>query len=202
MKTAVIYDCENLTNRTSPSRFWCGPWDPDPTIVQIGAVRLGLDGDAPLLDTFDVIVRPKGRDGTPVELDPFFTELTGITPARVADEGVPLADALARFDAFADGDRMWSWGKDELNMIAVSCWIEGIVPPMRPDRFGNAAALVLAAGVPQEVVDRTRSNTLAATVGAATPPLRPHDGVDDARSVAYALAHLMRTRALDPSQLT
>lgn len=201
MDTAVVYDCENLTNRTSPSRFWCGPWDPDPTIVQIGAVSLGLGGDMPLGDTFEVLVRPKDRTGGFAELDPFFTDLTGITPERLSAEGVGLADALARFDAFAAGRRCWSWGKDELNMIAVSCWIEGIDPPMRPDRFGNAAGLILEAGYSRAFVGGARSNRLASMLGVETPPLRAHDGVDDARSVAYALQHLLRTGALRPDLL-
>ena len=201
MRTAVVYDCENLTNRTSPERFWCGPWDPDPTVVQIGAVRLGLEGDMPLLETFEVLVRPRDRSGAPAAIDPFLTELTGITAERVEVEGVPLADALARFEAFADGARCWSWGKDELNLVAVSCWVEGIAPPMAPDRFGNAAALLLEAGLSREVVGRTRSNALAATLGVETPPLRAHDGLDDARSVAYALGHLLRAGRLRADHL-
>jgi DNA polymerase III epsilon subunit-like protein len=201
MRSTVVYDCEYLTNRTSPRRFWCGPHDPDPTVVQIGAVRLGLEGDMPLLDRFEVLIRPRDRSGGPTGIDPFLTELTGLTADRVASEGVSLTEALDRFGSFSAGARCWSWGKDELNLIAVSCWIEGIAPPMLPSRFGNAAALVLRAGEPLGMVENARSNTLAGLLGVATPPLRAHDGLDDATAVALALRHLLRADRLRPEDL-
>jgi hypothetical protein len=40
--SVVVFDCEHLTNEASPSRFWCGPDDPDPLLVRIGAVRPSL----------------------------------------------------------------------------------------------------------------------------------------------------------------
>ena len=196
MQTAIVYDCEFLTNRTAPSRFWCGPMDPDPTVVQIGAVRLELEEEFVLGETFEAIVRPRDRTGAEATLDPHFTWLTGITPDRVADEGVPLADALGRFEAFAGASRCWSWGKDELNMLAISCWVAGIAPPMGPDRFGNAAGLLLASGMDAEAVGKLRSNTLCEALGVSTPPLQAHDALGDAKSVAYALQHLLRQGSL------
>jgi len=192
MRQTIIYDCEFLTNDSAPQRFWCGPWDPDPTVVQIGAVRLCLDGDYALGETTDILIRPRDRTAGFAALDPHFTRLTGITPERVAAEGLPLADALARFDAFAQGARCWSWGKDELNLMAISCFIEGIAPPMGPGRFGNAAGLLLAAGMDREAVGRLRSHTLCEAMGVTTPPLPAHDAVGDALSVAYVLQHLLR----------
>nr|WP_275078093.1 hypothetical protein [Pseudovibrio sp. W64] len=40
MKTAVVFDCEFLTSEGAQRRFWCAPFDPDPVIAQIGAVKL------------------------------------------------------------------------------------------------------------------------------------------------------------------
>ena len=202
MRTATIYDCEFLTNQSAPSRFWCGPMDPDPTVVQIGAVRLELEGAFALGDTFETIVRPRDRTGAEAMLDPHFTWLTGITPERVRDEGVPLADALDRFELFAGTDRCWSWGKDELNLLAISCWVEGIDAPMRPGRFGNAAALLLASGMDPEPVGKLRSNTICEALGVSVPLLRGHDALGDAQSVAYALQHLLRTGALRAEHFT
>ncbi len=197
MHTAIVYDCEFLTNETAPQRFWCGPMDPDPTVVQIGAVRLALKAEFTLLEEFEVLIRPRDRTGAPAELDPHFTWLTGLTPGRVAAEGVPLADALARFAAFAGQSRCWSWGKDELNLLAISCWVEGLAPPMRPERFGNAAALLLRSGMEPGTVGTLRSHTICEALGVDTPPLRGHDALGDAKSVAYALQHLLRSGALD-----
>jgi len=196
MTTAIVYDCEFLTAPGAPQRFWNGPTDPDPVIAQIGAARLSLDGDFPVLDTLRLHVLPMGRNGTRLALDPLFIRLTGITEETLDAEGIALADALSRLDAFADGAKLWSWGKDELNMIAVSCWIAGIAPPLAPPRFGNACDLALAAGMPLEDVHKTRSNTLAAYFGVEHPPLRAHDGLDDALGVAYTLQHLLRQGVL------
>jgi hypothetical protein len=195
-KTAIIFDCEFLCVRGSQSRFWCAAHDPDPVIAQIGAVRLGLQGDFPLLETLKTFVRPIDRFGRRYPIDPFLTELTGITEADIDVHGLPLAEALAAVDAFSQGAHLWSWGKDELNMIAISCYVEGIQPPMPASRFDNAVKLMIAAGMPVEDIERTPSNKLADYFGVEHPPLRGHDALDDALSLAYALRHLLRTGKL------
>jgi DNA polymerase III epsilon subunit-like protein len=201
MKTAILFDCEFLCTDTSINRFWCGPYDPDPTVVQIGAVRLGLEGDFPVLDTLDILVAPQDRSGNPAEIDPFLTRLTGLTPDRIAAEGLPLATALARFDAFSEGAPLWSWGKDEIYLIAISCFVHGIEAPIPAPRFHNLCAAVIEGGMPYDDVQKTRSNALAAYFGIDTPDLRAHDGLDDALSVTYAIQHLLRAGRLDPAFL-
>jgi hypothetical protein len=128
MAEVVVFDCEHLTNETSPSRFWCGPDDPDPLLVQIGAVRLSLEAPYALGDSFDCVVAPMGRDG-PVAPSAFFTRLTGIGADRIAREGLPLSEVLARFADFAGDATLWSWGKDEITSIAPACFVAGIVCP-------------------------------------------------------------------------
>ncbi|WP_127107471.1 exonuclease [Pararhodobacter zhoushanensis] len=194
MPHVIVYDCEFLTAPGAPQRFWNGPVDPDPIIAQIGAVKLSLDGK--ILDTLRLHVHPVGRDGTRQTPDPLFIRLTGITEEILDADGIALADALSRLVTFSEGATLWSWGKDELNMIAVSCWIAGITPPMTPARFANACDLLLKAGMPLEDVHKTRSNTLAAYYAVDHPPLRGHDGLDDALCVAYTLQHLLRTGTL------
>lgn len=201
MTHAIIFDCEFLTAEGAPSRFWCGPKDPDPVIAQIGAVRLSLDGDFGLNDTFRRYVRPMRRDGATQPLDPLFSRLTGISQVQVDAEGLPLAEALAAFDSFAGGGRFWSWGKDEFNMIAISCYVEGLAPPIPIQRFGNATELLLKAGMPYKDVIRTRSNTLAAYFGIDDSDLRGHDALDDALSVARVLQHLLRDGRLQAADL-
>lgn len=94
MDSVVVFDCEHLTGETSPSRFWCGPDDPDPLLVQIGAVRLSLEPPFGLGESFDCIVAPVGRDG-PVAPSPFFTRLTGIDADRIAQERLNDARVLS-----------------------------------------------------------------------------------------------------------
>ncbi|MBZ9668873.1 exonuclease domain-containing protein [Mesorhizobium sp. ES1-3] len=198
MKTAIIFDCEFLCLEGSQRRFWCAAHDPDPIIAQIGAARFGLEGDFPVLGTHKAYIRPIDRFGERYALDPFFTRLTGITEEVIEAEGVELEEALAGIDRFSDGARFWSWGKDELNMIAISCYVAGIEPPIPATRFDNAVKLLIAAGMPIEDLARTPSNKLADYYGVEHPPLQGHDALDDALSVTYTLQHLMKTGKLRP----
>ncbi|RUW48844.1 3'-5' exonuclease [Mesorhizobium sp. M8A.F.Ca.ET.021.01.1.1] len=198
MKTAIIFDCEFLCLEGSQRRYWCAAHDPDPVIAQIGAARLGLEGDFPVLGTHKAYITPIDRFGERYALGPFFTGLTGITEEIIEAEGVGLEEALAGVDRFSDGARFWSWGKDELNMIAISCYVAGIKPPIPATRFDNAVKLLIAAGMPIEDLARTPSNKLAQYYGVEHPPLQGHDALDDALSVTYTLQHLMKTGKLRP----
>lgn len=201
MKTAIIFDCEFLCAEGSQRRFWCGPHDPDPVIAQIGAAKLSLEGQFPILETHRSFVRPIDRFGNQFPIDPFFTRLTGITGEMIARNGIALTDALQSVDQFSDGARFWSWGKDEFNMVAISCYVEGIEPVIPAARFENAVKLLLAAGMPLEDLAKTPSNKLADYFGIDHPPLQGHDALDDALSVAYTLQYLLRAGRLEPTQL-
>ncbi|WP_299701816.1 exonuclease [uncultured Tateyamaria sp.] len=201
-RTAIIYDCEFATAPGAPQRFWCGPNDPDPVVFQIGAVRMSLAAPYKDLERFEVLILPTDRSGAPLTLDPLNARLTGVTDDRLAREGVTLANALDQFSRFAGDDRMWAWGKDEFNMIAISCYVAGIVPPIPADRFGNAPVLFLEAGVPLDVIHGLRSNTMLEHFGLSLPDARGHDALGDARMVAEVLRHLMQTDQLDPMRLS
>eukprot|EP00903_Cladosiphon_okamuranus_P022864 g21056.t1 len=113
-------------------------------------------------------------------VDPFFTELTGITQADIDREGIAHADALEKFAAFAEGANFWSWGKDELTLLAISSYIEGLTPPIPAHRFGNAIGLILNAGTPVEDMGKMTSGRLAEYCGLETSDGRQHDALDDA----------------------
>ncbi|MER8425944.1 3'-5' exonuclease [Mesorhizobium sp. M1403] len=200
MNTAIIFDCEFLCLEGSQRRFWCAAHDPDPVIAQIGAVKLGLEGDYPLLDTFMAYIQPIDRYGKRYSIDPFFTKLTGITGEKIETEGICLETALADVDIFSGGARFWSWGKDELNMVAISCYVAGVQPSIPAHRFDNAVKLLLSAGMPVEDLAKTASNKLADYYGVQHPPLQGHDALDDALSVSYTLQHLLKTGALRPDE--
>jgi len=199
VKTAIIFDCEFLCVKGSQSRFWCAAIDPDPVIAQIGAVKIGLDDGFPILETFKAYVKPHDRHGARYPIDGFFTDLTGITEEQINADGKPLAAALDSLDRFSDGANFWSWGKDELNMVAISCYVEGIQPPIPAFRFDNAVKLLLAAGMPFEDLARTPSSKLASYYGLEHPDLKRHDALDDALSVAYTLQFLLKSGKLKPA---
>ena len=83
-------------------------------------------------------------------------------------------------------------------MVAISCYVAGINPLIPAERFDNAVKLVAAAGMPQEDIARTPSNKLAEYFDVQHPPLRGHDGLDDALAVTYAVRHLLLTKKLRP----
>ena len=200
--TAIIYDCEFATAPGAPQRFWCGPDDPDPIVFQIGAVRVSLEAPFEVVERFECVIRPLDRRGAPLALHPLNAKLTGVTEERLAREGVPLRDALQRLAAFAGQDRLWAWGKDEFNMVAISCYVAGIDPPLPATRFGNAPVLFQMAGVPVDVIHGLRSNTMLDHFGLSLPDARGHDALGDARMVAEVLRHLMATGQLDPLRLS
>jgi hypothetical protein len=199
MKFGLIFDCEFLTAEGAPSRFWNGPFDPDPVVAQIGLVKIGLEDDFPLAERLRLFVVPRTRQGLRCALDPLFVKLTGIDEQTLDEKGVPLAAALNQIVDFSGSARLWSWGKDEFNMVAISCYVEGIEPPIPIGQFGNACDLLLKAGMPYEDLKRTRSNTLSSYYDLKHETLRGHDALDDALSVAYVLQHLLRKGALKAS---
>jgi inhibitor of KinA sporulation pathway (predicted exonuclease) len=196
MQTAIIFDCEFLVTQNAQRRFWCGPYDPDPVIAQFGAVKVALEGDFDIVDTFKAYVTPVDRHGDDYTLDPFFTKLTGIDQQTLDDKGVPLKTANDQLRDFCGGAKLWSWGKDELNMMAISCYVAGITPSIPARQFDNACKLMLIAGMPYEDIKQTRSNMLADYFELAHPPLRGHDALDDALSVAYVVQHLLQQKRL------
>ncbi len=199
--TAIIFDCEFLTAPGAPQRFWCGPEDPDPTIVQIGAVKIEVTQDAEIVEEFECLVSPKDRTGNPVMLSELFTRLTGISQEQVDKKGRPLAEGLAAFEAFSGGAHFWSWGKDEFNLLAISCYVAGIAAPIPVTRFGNAASLVRLAGVAPEDIHTLRSNTITDFFDLPRPERPGHDALGDAQSVTLVLQHLIRTKKLPAKAL-
>ncbi len=201
MGSAIVFDCEFLTAEGAQARSWCGPLDPDPVVVQIGAVRIGLTGAFPILDQIRLYILPKDRGGLPCRLDPYFTALTGVSEQIVAQEGQPLPQVLSRLKDFAQGTKLWSWGKDEFNLMAIGCYVENIAPPIPATQFGNAMRLLLRAGMPLDDLTQTRSSGLADYFGLPHPPLRAHDALDDAMSVAVVIQHLLLTDILKNTDL-
>ena len=199
MKTAIIFDCEFLCCDGSPQRFWCGAEDPDPVVAQIGAVKLSLESGFALMDTFVAFVMPMDRLGCRFALDPFCTGLTGVSEENMDSKGISLQQALAALDDFSAGASFWSWGKDELNMLAISCYVAGIQPGIPAHRFDNAVKLLSTAGMPLGDLRMTPNNKLADYFGIEHRSLRSHDALDDALSLAFTLQHLLESERLVPA---
>ncbi|CAB9502055.1 Exonuclease [Seminavis robusta] len=202
MRTAIIYDCEFLTAQGALKNSWWGLEDPDPLVVQIGAVKIGLDDKAlPIQDTWQRFIKPVDRHNQQVPLDPYFVDLTGITQQQVDEQGVSLEDALNEMAGFVGNDMCWAWGKDEFYACAVSCYAVGITPPIPMNQFDNARKILALAGMPREDLVTTNSGKLASYFGVADP-IREHNAIDDAKSITRALQHLSQENRLNPDWLT
>lgn len=198
-RTATIFDCEYLTADGAMKRYWAGPSDPDPVVAQIGAVNLSLGGDYPVVGSKRIYIHPADRNGKKQRLDPYFMDLTGISQAEMDEKALPLEEAFSQFDRFSDGGMFWSWGKDELNLLGISCFVNGIVPPIQARRFGNAKSLMVRAGMSLRDIENTTSGQLARRFAIPQDDRRHHDALDDARSIAYTLQHFLRNGQLSHS---
>lgn len=196
IKHAIFFDCEFLVDDGSQQRFWCGPYDPDPTVVQVGAIKLRLDRDFDIQAAFHELILPINRAGDLQNISQAFSDLTGLSQEKVEREGIKLDKALKRFESFSGGAPIFSWGKDELNLIAISCFVSNLAFPIPATQFGNVCNLMLKAGMPYDDIKRTRSGALAEYFGLATENLRAHDARDDAKSIALVVQHLLRTGKL------
>ena len=180
-------------------RLWSGHGDPDPIVVQIGAVLLDLDDNASIIDQTKIYIKPADRNGVPCKLDPYFVRLTGITSDVLAREAVDLGMALKQFSTFSRGAGFWSWGKDELFALGISCFVRGITPPIDAARFGNLRSVLRRAGMSDADIKATNSGELAEFYGVGCASLTKHDAVDDTFSLARALRHLMKEGQLSAS---
>ncbi|MGR3500834.1 exonuclease [Pseudaestuariivita sp.] len=192
----VLLDTEFLVSPGAPQRFWNGPRDPDPLVAEIGAVRLSDDAPFGEVDHLRVVVAPVDRYGDPVPPDALFTRLTGLTAEDVA-AGVSLAAALDQLSDFAGNDLIWSWGKDELNLVGVSCAMAGIVSPVPPRQFANFCTLTLRAGMPYDDLIALRSPGLPGYYGLPDDDLTAHSALGDARALARVATHLLADGRLE-----
>ena len=122
-ETRDFFDCEFRVDDGSQQRFWCGPYDPDPTVVQVGAVKLRLDKNFDIQAAFHELIVPVNRAGDLQNISQAFSDLTGLSQEKVEREGIKLDQALNRFESFSGGAPIFPWGKDELKLIAISCFV-------------------------------------------------------------------------------
>ena len=103
---------------------WNQPWPGSPSakkvlpvqirgeIIQIGAVR--ITEDQQVGDEFQVLIKPKFYR----RLNRRVSKLTGIKESQLRDEGVPMAEAMARFRQWCGEDAIFlTWGFDDITIL-------------------------------------------------------------------------------------
>ncbi len=163
------------------ARGWSGPGEYK-EIVQIGAVR--LDDDWKEEAALSLFVRPRIN---PI-LSDYFTNLTGITQARLDEEGMDIVPALEKFGEFIGPSLLaYSNGRDG-EVVLRNCELSGLPPLSCQPRFYNVRThLSLISGVASSELDSFR---LHQTFGLETGGHTAHDALGDARGIADLLVHL------------
>lgn len=172
----IVFDLEWTTWEGAWQRKWSGPGE-HREIVQIGAVRVAADFTE--MASLNLLVRPRLNS----ILSDYFIDLTGISQSDLDQNGVDIAEALARFEHFCgDEPEVCSNGPDHL-VIEENCQMFGLPVPLQ-GRWCDVHSKLCALTGREHIV----SSDLNAVLDLGHDDARAHDALDDARAVARALA--------------
>jgi inhibitor of KinA sporulation pathway (predicted exonuclease) len=176
----TVFDLEFTAWAGSMPGHWLAPGE-FKEVVQIRAVTLD-PFDFSILDEFNCLVRPRINP----HLSPYLEELTGITNEMVARAGVDFADAYRRFAAFAGKGPICAFGHDEA-ILAENIRLHGLcdLPPL-PDFVDLRGWFAARRLDPRGLC----SCDIAPALGLKVTG-RAHDALDDARSMAIAMAAMV-----------
>jgi inhibitor of KinA sporulation pathway (predicted exonuclease) len=176
VSTLTVFDLEFTAWECSMASQWLRPGE-FKEVVQIGAVR--LDGaDFRILQEFDVLVRPRIN----ASLSPYFEKLTGITNGQLAARGVDFTDAYARFLAFAGKGPICAFGRDDW-VLDENIRLYGLQGAHLP-AFQDLRAWFAEQGIDPRGL---HSCDIGPRLGVPFAG-RMHNALDDARSIAGAMA--------------
>ncbi len=180
----TIFDLEFTAWDGSLARHWLGPGE-FKEVVQIGAVRLNLERLA-LEDSFDCLVRPRIN----ANVSDYLENLTGISNARLAAEGVDFEIAYRRFLDFAGGGVIAAFGHDEW-VLEENIRLYGLkgLPPM--PQFLELREWFADRGIDPKGL---HSCDIGPKLGVPFEG-QPHDALCDARSIAAGMAVLIKRGA-------
>lgn len=185
--TAVVFDLEFTSWAGALKGGWLAPGQ-FKEVVQIGAVRLDASNLTELA-TCKLLVRPRLN----AELSDYFVQLTGISNARIARDGVDFAPVYQAFLEFCADGMACAFGRDDLVLAEnLSLYGLGAAPILR--RYFNIAEWLRANGI--ETKGRHACD-VGPLCGAEFLGQR-HDALDDARSVAAGIRALVCKGAKNP----
>jgi inhibitor of KinA sporulation pathway (predicted exonuclease) len=179
--SCVVFDLEYTAWEGSMATRWTRPGEYK-EIVQIGAVR--LDDDWQEEAALSLFIRPRINP----QLSDYFINLTGITQARMDEEGMDLVQAMEKFGEFI-GPSLIAYcnGCDEVVLVD-NCRLFDIAPPPYLSRLCDIHGHFLAdSGLTS---DKLFSFRLHQAYGLESGGHQAHDGLGDARAIAAVLTHL------------
>ncbi|MBA2587860.1 MAG: exonuclease domain-containing protein [Alphaproteobacteria bacterium] len=180
----TVFDLEFTAWECSMARHWLSPGE-FKEVVQIGAVKLDADSFAPIAE-FDLLVRPRVN----FPLGPYFEKLTGITSSLVARQGMDFAAAFALFLEFAEGGPIASFGRDD-RVLDENIRLYGMTGALDLPVFYDLRGWFAVQGVDPRGM---HSCDIGPAVGIPFEG-RTHNALDDARSIAGAMAKMAKRGA-------
>ena len=193
----VIFDCEYTAWEGSLARGWSGD-NEDPEIIQIGAVKLGIQDQGLFLGSeFSTLVKPTYRP----QLSEYISNLTGIDQEALDHKGIDFSDAINRFSEFIGKCGTCCSNGDDWAVLERNCEINQIKNPLLQKKFLNLRPL-LAAHL-ELPLDSTKLHSYqignmeeageVGIFGLGTP----HNALDDARAVARQVCEIKESLVLD-----
>jgi inhibitor of KinA sporulation pathway (predicted exonuclease) len=183
---AVIFDLEFTAWPGSMASRWTR--DGEYTeVVQIGAVKLDAES-LKIVGEFERLVCPRVN---PV-LSQYFIDLTGVTNDMLVARGVDFITAYRAFLDFADGNRIWAFGRDDLILagnLKLYAWSTLPLPP-----YSNALPWFAEQGVD---LKGKHACDVAQAAGVAFIGHK-HDALADAHGVAAGFKALIARGAPNP----
>ena len=182
--TITVFDLELTAWECSMARHWLSPGE-FKEVVQIGAVKLDAESFAPLAE-FDQLVRPRVNFPLPA----YFEKLTGISSEQVARSGADFAAAFASFLEFAGDGPVASFGRDD-RVLDENIRLYGMTGASALPVFYDLRGWFAVQGVDPRGM---HSCDIGPAVGIPFEG-RNHNALDDARSIAAAMAKMAKSGA-------
>jgi inhibitor of KinA sporulation pathway (predicted exonuclease) len=182
--TITVFDLEFTAWECSMARHWLSPGE-FKEVVQIGAVKLDAESFAPIAE-FDQLVRPRVN----FPLGPYFEKLTGISSEQVVRRGHDFSAAFAAFLDFAGDGPIASFGRDD-KVLDENIRLYGMVGASALPVFYDLRGWFAVQGVDPRGM---HSCDIGPAVGIPFVG-RTHNALDDARSIAAAMAKMAKSGA-------
>ncbi|MFO1248681.1 MAG: 3'-5' exonuclease [Alphaproteobacteria bacterium] len=182
--TVTIFDLEFTAWECSMARHWLSPGE-FKEVVQIGAVKLDAENFTKVAE-FDQLVRPRVN----FPLGPYFEKLTGISSQQVDRAGIDFAAAFAAFLDFAGDGPIASFGRDD-KVLEENVRLYGLTRVRPLPLFYDLRGWFAVQGVDPRGM---HSCDIGPAVGIPFEG-RTHNALDDARSIAAAMAKMAKNGA-------
>ena len=189
MQEIILFDFEYTAWEGSKARNWSESWE-HREIIQIAAVRVSVDGEVVEIESFDCLVKPKQN---PV-LSPYIIHLTGIQQPEIDLRGLFFPQAFAQFFGFCDQGQipLFCYGDDPAVLIE-NFSLNEMDCPAFPAGVHDIRQIFEQAGVDTRPYT---SGTIHQAVGLDFPHAA-HNALNDVRSLAVTLHHLMQVGRID-----